>query len=118
MTVCSQAPLLIGCDLRSVDKVTLGLLNNKEVIAVNQGSNHVNLSVQNFVKSLIKNVAPFILVFFFFHNFTIQFQVVIYVNKMIYQHVLGSSFEEIDLIFQMGLVKHYKMRCGSNDKLV
>lgn len=31
-----KAPLLIGCDLRSVDKATLGLLNNKEVIAVNQ----------------------------------------------------------------------------------
>ncbi|XXG60458.1 hypothetical protein AAC387_Pa04g2362 [Persea americana] len=31
-----KAPLLIGCDLRSVDKVTLGLLNNKEVIAVSQ----------------------------------------------------------------------------------
>ncbi|XP_058097775.1 alpha-galactosidase-like [Magnolia sinica] len=31
-----KAPLLIGCDIRSMDNVTLGLLNNKEVIAVNQ----------------------------------------------------------------------------------
>lgn len=31
-----KAPLLIGCDLRSMDSVTLSLLNNKEVIAVNQ----------------------------------------------------------------------------------
>ena len=33
-----QAPLLIGCDLRSMDKVTFELLSNKEVIAVNQGN--------------------------------------------------------------------------------
>ena len=32
-----QAPLLIGCDVRSVDNVTFELLSNKEVIAVNQG---------------------------------------------------------------------------------
>ncbi|KAL2243800.1 UNVERIFIED_CONTAM: Alpha-galactosidase [Sesamum indicum] len=31
-----KAPLLIGCDIRSVDKETLGLLSNKEVIAINQ----------------------------------------------------------------------------------
>ncbi|KAK4799765.1 hypothetical protein SAY86_025130 [Trapa natans] len=31
-----KAPLLIGCDVRSIDKVTLGLLANKEVISVNQ----------------------------------------------------------------------------------
>ncbi|KAI4329783.1 hypothetical protein MLD38_028129 [Melastoma candidum] len=31
-----KAPLLIGCDLRSMDNVTLGLLSNAEVIAVNQ----------------------------------------------------------------------------------
>ena len=33
-----QAPLLIGCDLRSMDKVTYELLSNKEVIGVNQGN--------------------------------------------------------------------------------
>lgn len=33
-----QAPLLIGCDVRAMDNVTLSLLNNKEVIAVNQGA--------------------------------------------------------------------------------
>ncbi|CAN6973971.1 unnamed protein product [Brassica oleracea var. botrytis] len=32
----AKAPLLIGCDLRSMDKVTFELLSNKEVIAVNQ----------------------------------------------------------------------------------
>lgn len=31
-----KAPLLIGCDIRSMDSVTLALLSNKEVIAVNQ----------------------------------------------------------------------------------
>ncbi|KAK4777140.1 hypothetical protein SAY86_005828 [Trapa natans] len=31
-----KAPLLIGCDVRSIDKVTFGLLANKEVISVNQ----------------------------------------------------------------------------------
>ncbi|KAI4326449.1 hypothetical protein MLD38_031764 [Melastoma candidum] len=31
-----KAPLLIGCDLRSMDNVTLGLVSNAEVIAVNQ----------------------------------------------------------------------------------
>ncbi|XP_077247197.1 alpha-galactosidase-like [Tasmannia lanceolata] len=31
-----KAPLLIGCDIRSMNSVTLGLLNNEEVIAVNQ----------------------------------------------------------------------------------
>ncbi|XP_077231051.1 alpha-galactosidase-like [Tasmannia lanceolata] len=31
-----KAPLLIGCDIRSIDTVNLGLLNNQEVIAVNQ----------------------------------------------------------------------------------
>ncbi|KAF3781492.1 Alpha-galactosidase [Nymphaea thermarum] len=31
-----KAPLLIGCDLRSMSNETLGLLNNKEVIAINQ----------------------------------------------------------------------------------
>ncbi|PSS08375.1 Alpha-galactosidase [Actinidia chinensis var. chinensis] len=31
-----SAPLLIGCDVRAVDKATLELLSNKEVIAVNQ----------------------------------------------------------------------------------
>lgn len=32
----AKAPLLIGCDIRAIDNVTLGLLGNKEVIAVNQ----------------------------------------------------------------------------------
>ncbi|XP_057787728.1 alpha-galactosidase-like isoform X3 [Salvia miltiorrhiza] len=31
-----KAPLLIGCDIRSMDKATLEILSNKEVIAVNQ----------------------------------------------------------------------------------
>ncbi|XP_024024047.1 alpha-galactosidase [Morus notabilis] len=31
-----KAPLLIGCDVRSVNKETLGILGNKEVIYVNQ----------------------------------------------------------------------------------
>ncbi|XP_043702836.1 alpha-galactosidase isoform X3 [Telopea speciosissima] len=31
-----KAPLLIGCDIRAMDKVTLELLSNEEVIAVNQ----------------------------------------------------------------------------------
>ncbi|KAK4428213.1 Alpha-galactosidase [Sesamum alatum] len=31
-----KAPLLIGCDIRSMDSETLGLLTNKEVIAINQ----------------------------------------------------------------------------------
>lgn len=32
----AKAPLLIGCDLRSMDNTTLGLLSNVDVIAVNQ----------------------------------------------------------------------------------
>ncbi|KAF5749958.1 alpha-galactosidase-like [Tripterygium wilfordii] len=32
----AKAPLLIGCDVRSMDKTTLELLSNKEVIEVNQ----------------------------------------------------------------------------------
>ncbi|KAK9115471.1 hypothetical protein Sjap_014418 [Stephania japonica] len=32
----AKAPLLIGCDIRSMSNVTLELLSNKEVIAVNQ----------------------------------------------------------------------------------
>ncbi|KAF5187683.1 Alpha-galactosidase [Thalictrum thalictroides] len=31
-----KAPLLIGCDVRSMNNVTYELLSNKEVIAVNQ----------------------------------------------------------------------------------
>ncbi|CAA2971316.1 alpha-galactosidase [Olea europaea subsp. europaea] len=31
-----KAPLLIGCDIRSMDKVTVELLSNQEVVAVNQ----------------------------------------------------------------------------------
>jgi alpha-galactosidase len=33
-----QAPLLIGCDVTSISKETLGILSNAEVIAINQGS--------------------------------------------------------------------------------
>lgn len=33
-----QAPLLIGCDVRSMSNETLRILSNKEVIAVNQGT--------------------------------------------------------------------------------
>lgn len=33
-----QAPLLIGCDIRSVSKETLSIMGNKEVIDVNQDS--------------------------------------------------------------------------------
>ncbi|PIN10614.1 Alpha-D-galactosidase (melibiase) [Handroanthus impetiginosus] len=32
----AKAPLLIGCDIRSMDNVTRALLSNKEVVAVNQ----------------------------------------------------------------------------------
>ncbi|CAL9146579.1 unnamed protein product, partial [Musa hybrid cultivar] len=32
-----QAPLIIGCDVRSMTKETLAILGNEEVIAVNQG---------------------------------------------------------------------------------
>lgn len=32
-----QAPLLIGCDIRNISHETLGILSNKDVIAVNQG---------------------------------------------------------------------------------
>ncbi|XP_050947283.1 alpha-galactosidase 2 isoform X2 [Cucumis melo] len=32
----AKAPLLIGCDIRSMDNITMKLLSNKEVIAVNQ----------------------------------------------------------------------------------
>ncbi|KAK9665970.1 hypothetical protein RND81_14G150200 [Saponaria officinalis] len=32
----AKAPLLIGCDVRSMDDVTYGILSNKEVISVNQ----------------------------------------------------------------------------------
>lgn len=32
-----QAPLLIGCDVRSMTAETLEIVTNKEVIAVNQG---------------------------------------------------------------------------------
>ncbi|CAL9146577.1 unnamed protein product [Musa hybrid cultivar] len=33
----SKAPLIIGCDVRSMTKETLAILGNEEVIAVNQG---------------------------------------------------------------------------------
>lgn len=32
-----QAPLILGCDIRSMDNDTFELVSNKEVIAVNQG---------------------------------------------------------------------------------
>lgn len=32
----AKAPLLIGCDIRAMDKITFEILGNKEVIAVNQ----------------------------------------------------------------------------------
>ncbi|KAH9725076.1 alpha-galactosidase 2 [Citrus sinensis] len=32
----AKAPLLIGCDIRAMDKITFNILSNKEVIAVNQ----------------------------------------------------------------------------------
>lgn len=32
----SQAPLLIGCDVRSISKETFRIIGNKEVIDVNQ----------------------------------------------------------------------------------
>ncbi|KAK1399325.1 hypothetical protein POM88_009188 [Heracleum sosnowskyi] len=32
-----KAPLLIGCDVRNMDRKTLEILSNREVIAVNQG---------------------------------------------------------------------------------
>lgn len=35
--VTGKAPLLIGCDLRSMTNETHQILGNKEVIAVNQG---------------------------------------------------------------------------------
>ncbi|EPS63786.1 alpha galactosidase, partial [Genlisea aurea] len=44
-----KAPLLIGCDLRSIDSNTLHILGNKEVIAVNQDA----LGVQG--KKITKN---------------------------------------------------------------
>ncbi|CAL9192554.1 unnamed protein product, partial [Musa hybrid cultivar] len=31
-----QAPLIIGCDVRSMTKETLAILGNEEVIAINQ----------------------------------------------------------------------------------
>lgn len=35
--VTLQAPLILGCDIRSMDNDTFELVSNKEVIAVNQG---------------------------------------------------------------------------------
>nr|XP_034582022.1 alpha-galactosidase-like isoform X2 [Setaria viridis] len=34
----AKAPLIIGCDVTSISKETLGILSNAEVIAINQGS--------------------------------------------------------------------------------
>lgn len=36
-----QAPLLIGCDVRSMNQQTKDILSNWEVIAVNQGKTSV-----------------------------------------------------------------------------
>lgn len=36
LTFFLQAPLLIGCDVSSMSKETLGIIGNKEVIGVNQ----------------------------------------------------------------------------------
>lgn len=33
----SQAPLILGCDIRNMDNATYEMISNKEVIAVNQG---------------------------------------------------------------------------------
>ncbi|CAL9146589.1 unnamed protein product [Musa hybrid cultivar] len=41
----SKAPLIIGCDVRSMTKETLAILGNEEVIAVNQGR-HMRRKVQ------------------------------------------------------------------------
>ncbi|KAF6156532.1 hypothetical protein GIB67_011333 [Kingdonia uniflora] len=37
----SKSPLILGYDVRSMDKDTFTLLSNKEVIVVNQGINHI-----------------------------------------------------------------------------
>jgi alpha-galactosidase len=37
MSCLLQAPLLIGCDVRSMSQQTKDILSNSEVIAVNQG---------------------------------------------------------------------------------
>ena len=39
-----QAPLLIGCDMRSMSPVTLKILSNEEVIAVNQGERSIRIN--------------------------------------------------------------------------
>lgn len=40
-----KAPLLIGCDVRNIDKDTLDLIGNEEIIAINQDS----LGIQGFL---------------------------------------------------------------------
>jgi len=32
----AKSPLIIGCDVRNIDKATLAIISNEEVIAVNQ----------------------------------------------------------------------------------
>ena len=39
-----QAPLLIGCDVRSMSSVTVKILRNEEVIAVNQGERSLRIN--------------------------------------------------------------------------
>ncbi|KAF6168801.1 hypothetical protein GIB67_042108 [Kingdonia uniflora] len=39
--VIYKFPLILGCDVRSMDKDIFTLLSNKEVIAINQGINHI-----------------------------------------------------------------------------
>lgn len=39
-----QAPLLIGCDVRSMSPVTVKILSNEEVIAVNQGERSLRIN--------------------------------------------------------------------------
>ena len=39
-----QAPLLIGCDVRSMSLVTVKILSNEDVIAVNQGERSLRIN--------------------------------------------------------------------------
>ena len=46
MHTFKQAPLLIGCDIRSMSKETKEILSNENVIAVNQGKQNALIIVQ------------------------------------------------------------------------
>ena len=46
MHTFKQAPLLIGCDIRSMSKETKEILSNENVIAVNQGKQNTLIIVQ------------------------------------------------------------------------